>query len=106
MESNVIVSLVQAFGPTTTVLLLVIVMLIRERRNNNHKAGNPGSPDVVIGGMNERLSSIQKAVEDLDENSEARHIRIRRSIDEQTAVVAKANGLTQLVYDKVKGSNA
>lgn len=71
METNLVVSLVEAFGPTTTILLIVVVMLIREKRNN--KGHNPGDVSVIITRM-ERLHDSAK------KNTDDQHDRVRHAI--------------------------
>jgi len=74
MESNLIISLVQAFGPTTTVLLIVVLMLIRERRNNKGESDNPGLLTLIhdeLKAQSKTLQEIRDTVRDHAKDAKA-----------------------------------
>ena len=105
--------LVQNFGPTVTVLLLVIFMLIRDRKNGkpevvviSEEGGNPGNPgtlDMVIGGMNEKLTGIKDAVQELDKGGWERHHRMRETLQEQTEAIVELKGVIEPMDERIKG---
>lgn len=77
----------------------------RNGKNGNpgHNPGNPGHDiTMVIGGMNEKLSGIQGAVEDLDKSGWERHQRMRQTMVDVGKSLDKLTGAIEPMDERIK----
>jgi len=103
MEPNLVGEIIRETGPWGALCLFLIYQLIRDRRRNNH-SGNPGSVNLLLGGMDAKLTGIKEAIEDMDEGEEKRHNRMRGSVTELQEAIDKLAVTVNVMDERTKGS--